>query len=142
MKKMIGILLTVILLLSMPQAVYAGQSVSAPDITVSLKESTTTKHRTIAVSSRIRIRAKLGEKTVKCSKLIFRSANPSVASVNSKGLVRTKAVGETSIIVSTKDGKNKAVLRLTVTKSLFAWSGPSLVAGQSEPGDLVCLSMN
>ena len=119
MKKILGIVMLIICLAVSPSAAYAGGVLSAPSVTVSLKEPETMKHRTISSDVSLRIRAKRGEKEVKWKKLSFQSSDPSVATVNRKGIVRTRKEGELCILVSSRDGEGKAVLRLSVKENLY-----------------------
>ena len=56
----------------------------------------------------------LPENTTVSTELIWTSTNPDVATVNEKGLVTGIAEGSASIIVETKDSKNRMVANITV----------------------------
>ena len=89
----------ILLVLLVPYSVTAGQTSSIPRITVMLK-------------------------TVDSKKLKFTSSNEKVAVVDSEGIITTEGQGIADITAQTKDGRQKAVIRLRVKKNAVSgWSG-------------------
>ena len=127
MKRMVRTVLAafaVLLMLLVPYSVTAGQTSSIPRITVMLKTDGTLKNRTITKDVSLQIVARLNGQEVDSKKLKFTSSNEKVAVVDSEGIITTEGQGIADITAQTKDGRQKAVIRLRVKKNAVSgWSG-------------------
>ena len=113
----------VLLMLLVPYSVTAGQTSSIPRITVMLKTDGTLKNRTITNDVSLQIVARLNGQELDNRKLIFTSSNEKVAVVDSEGIITTEGQGVADITAQTKDGRQKAVIRLKVKKNAVSgWS--------------------
>ena len=113
----------VLLMLLVPYSVTAGQTSSIPRITVMLKTDGTLKNRTITNDVSLQIVARLNGQELDNRKLIFTSSNEKVAVVDSEGIITTEGQGIADITAQTKDGRQKAVIRLKVKKNAVSgWS--------------------
>ena len=113
----------VLLMLLVPYSVTAGQTSSIPRITVMLKTDGTLKNRTITNDVSLQIVARLNGQELDNRKLIFTSSNEKVAVVDSEGIITTEGQGVADITAQTKDGRQKAVIRLKVEKNAVSgWS--------------------
>ena len=113
----------VLLMLLVPYSVTAGQTSSIPRITVMLKTDGTLKNRTITKDVSLQIVARLNGQEVDSKKLKFTSSNEKVAVVDSEGIITTEGQGVADITAQTKDGRQKAVIRLKVKKNAVSgWS--------------------
>ena len=72
----------------------------------------------LSVGGIYQILAKVEPKNATETELIFESSNPSVATVNSKGLVKGIRAGVVTITVKTKDGKVTATCEVTVESAI------------------------
>ena len=126
MKRMVRTVLAacaVLLMLLVPYSVTAGQTSSIPRITVMLKTDGTLKNRTITNDVSLQIVARLNGQELDNRKLIFTSSNEKVAVVDSEGIITTEGQGVADITAQTKDGRQKAVIRLKVKKNAVSgWS--------------------
>ena len=126
MKRMVRTVLAacaVLLILLVPYSVTAGQTSSIPRITVMLKTDGTLKNRTITNDVSLQIVARLNGQELDNRKLIFTSSNEKVAVVDSEGIITTEGQGVADITAQTKDGRQKAVIRLKVKKNAVSgWS--------------------
>ena len=126
MKRMVRTVLAacaVLLMLLVPYSVTAGQTSSIPRITVMLKTDGTLKNRTITNDVSLQIVARLNGQELDNRKLIFTSSNEKVAVVDSEGIITTEGQGIADITAQTKDGRQKAVIRLKVKKNAVSgWS--------------------
>ena len=114
----------ILLVLLVPYSVTAGQTSSIPRITVMLKTDGTLKNRTITKDVSLQIVARLNGQEVDSKKLKFTSSNEKVAVVDSEGIITTEGQGIADITAQTKDGRQKAVIRLRVKKNAVSgWSG-------------------
>ena len=98
------LLIFVVLLLAVP--------VHAKTLTVNLKKNRVAS--TVIVGSKITLKLKYGNKTVKASKVKLSSSKKKVATISKKGIITAKKVGKTTITVKYKGKKTK--LALTVVK--------------------------
>ena len=113
----------ILLVLLVPYSVTAGQTSSIPRITVMLKTDGTLKNRTITNDVSLQIVARLNGQELDNRKLIFTSSNEKVAVVDSEGIITTEGQGVADITAQTKDGRQKAVIRLKVKKNAVSgWS--------------------
>ena len=113
----------VLLMLLVPYSVTAGQTSSIPRITVMLKTDGTLKNRTITNDVSLQIVARLNGQELDNRILIFSSSNEKVAVVDSEGIITTEGQGVADITAQTKDGRQKAVIRLKVKKNAVSgWS--------------------
>ena len=113
----------VLLMLLVPYSITAGQTSSIPRITVMLKTDGTLKNRTITNDVSLQIVARLNGQELDNRKLIFTSSNEKVAVVDSEGIITTEGQGVADITAQTKDGRQKAVIRLKVKKNAVSgWS--------------------
>ena len=113
----------VLLMLLVPYSVTAGQTSSIPRITVMLKTDGTLKSRTITNDVSLQIVARLNGQEADNKKLKFTSSNEKVAVVDSEGIITTEGQGIVDITAQTKDGRQRAVIRLRVKKNaVSAWS--------------------
>ena len=126
MKRMVRTVLAacaVLLMLLVPYSVTAGQTSSIPRITVMLKTDGTLKNRTITNDVSLQIVARLNGQELDSRKLMFTSSNEKVAVVDSEGIITTEGQGVADITAQTKDGRQKAVIRLKVKKNAVSgWS--------------------
>ena len=126
MKRMVRTVLAafaILLVLLVPYSVTAGQTSSIPRITVMLKTDGTLKNRTITNDVSLQIVARLNGQELDNRKLIFTSSNEKVAVVDSEGIITTEGQGVADITAQTKDGRQKAVIRLKVKKNAVSgWS--------------------
>ena len=126
MKRMVRTVLAacaVLLMLLVPYSVTAGQTSSIPRITVMLKTDGTLKNRTITNDVSLQIVARLNGQELDNRILIFSSSNEKVAVVDSEGIITTEGQGVADITAQTKDGRQKAVIRLKVKKNAVSgWS--------------------
>jgi hypothetical protein len=126
MKRMVRTVLAacaVLLMLLVPYSVTAGQTSSIPRITVMLKTDGTLKNRTITNDVSLQIVARLNGQELDSRKLMFTSSNEKVAVVDSEGIITTEGQGIADITAQTKDGRQKAVIRLKVKKNAVSgWS--------------------
>ncbi len=99
----------------------AGASVntSAPTITVAVKEHQTLKSRTILSGVSLRIIAKCDGEEISPPALKYRTTNAAVASVSSDGVITTLKDGSADIVISSRDGRKRAMIRLKVRGSCF-----------------------
>ena len=113
----------ILLVLLVPYSVTAGQTSSIPRITVMLKTDGTLKNRTITKDVSLQIVARLNGQEVDSKKLKFTSSNEKVMVV-AGGIITTGGQGIADITAQTKDGRQKAVIRLRVKKNAVSgWSG-------------------
>ena len=113
----------ILLVLLVPYSVTAGQTSSIPRITVMLKTDGTLKNRTITNDVSLQIVARLNGQELDSRKLMFTSSNEKVAVVDSEGIITTEGQGIADITAQTKDGRQKAVIRLKVKKNAVSgWS--------------------
>ena len=126
MKRMVRTVLAafaILLVLLVPYSVTAGQTSSIPRITVMLKTDGTLKNRTITNDVSLQIVARLNGQELDNRILIFSSSNEKVAVVDSEGIITTEGQGVADITAQTKDGRQKAVIRLKVKKNAVSgWS--------------------
>ena len=88
-----------------------------------LKTDGTLKNRTITNDVSLQIVARLNGQELDNRKLIFTSSNEKVAVVDSEGIITTEGQGVADITAQTKDGRQKAVIRLKVKKNAVSgWS--------------------
>ena len=97
-----------------PHTIHASDGGDLPTITVSLKEEPTLKRRTITKDAVLKIAARYMQIPLSASSLRFRSTDPEVASVDALGVITTEKAGTADILVTSRDGKRQAVIRLTV----------------------------
>ena len=113
----------ILLVLLVPYSVTAGQTSSIPRITVMLKTDGTLKNRTITNDVSLQIVARLNGQELDNRKLIFTSSNEKVAVVDSEGIITTEGQGVADSTAQTRDGRQKAVIRLKVKKNAVSgWS--------------------
>ena len=108
------ILLLLVSLILGSQAVSGDSGAAAPAITVTLKETQTMKHRTIAEGAVLQISARSDGQRLMSRQLVYRSSDRKVAVVSSSGLIWTLSEGTVEITVSTPDGAKTAAILLTV----------------------------
>lgn len=100
------LLITVMVILS--TSVYA----KTPSITLTLGGKATTKE--IAKGTSLRIITKSGNKTISKSKPKYKSSKKTVATVSSKGLIKAKKVGSTTITVTYKKKTVKLNIKVVI----------------------------
>ena len=72
------------------------------------------RNATIRVRRSVTLRVTINPKTALDKKVTWRSSNPRIASVNSKGKVTAKKPGRVKITATTRDGKKKATANIRV----------------------------
>jgi hypothetical protein len=116
----LAVLAAMCALLSEPALAAVSKTAGLSTITVSLKEDPTMKTRTISTGAKMLINARCVRVPLRADQLSFRSTDSSVVCVDAEGVLTSKKPGTADVLVTTRDGKKQAVLRLQVrSRELF-----------------------
>ena len=111
-KKLVTLIL--LLMLAFTMVTPATTQAATQKYTISVKKKTVKKKKTVSVKSTTRLRVKDGKKTVKPTKVKFKSSNKKVATISRKGVIKAKKVGKTTISIRYKN--KTAKIKLFVIK--------------------------
>nr|MBP3598642.1 Ig-like domain-containing protein [Eubacterium sp.] len=123
-KKILGLflamILTVALVIDAPTAEMAKKvKVSSVKVTNAKKKLRIQKGKTL----RLKTKVKVSPNKAKYRKVKYKSSNPAIVSVNSKGVLKAKKKGSVKITVSSKTKPSKkAKIRVTVTEEVLVKS--------------------
>ncbi|MGN0485029.1 MAG: Ig domain-containing protein [Lachnospiraceae bacterium] len=107
------------------------------NVSIPVSKLTVTPSKTkLFVKDKIQLKTKILPSNASFKKLIYKSQNPKIATVDQKGVVTGKAKGTTNIIVQVKDTKKKQSVSITVQEKKADKTEPGIsdqTPGQADP---------